>query len=77
MRDPDERYFDLLERAVVIEIEPGELASAEFVVDLDAGVNFFAAVAVRFEADAGFQQFDLGGDFGGLLRRARRLRGKD
>jgi hypothetical protein len=46
------------------------LAGAQLVVDFDQGVDFFAAPAVGFEADAGFQEFDLGGDFG----RGSRLR---
>ncbi len=50
--DADERNFDLLERAVEIEAEAGELADAEFIVDLDQGVNFFAAGAGVFEAYA-------------------------
>ena len=61
--DANKRDFDLLEGAVEIEIQAGELANAEFVVDFDHRVDFFAAVAVGFEADAGFEQFDLCGDF--------------
>ena len=67
--DADERDFDLFEGTVEVEIQAGELAGAEFVVDFDAGVNFFAAVAIGFEPDAGFEEFDFGGKFGcGLLR---------
>jgi len=44
-----------LEGAVVVEIEAGELADAQFAVDAYAGVNFFAAVAVDFETELGFQ----------------------
>ena len=54
MRDADQRDFDLFEGAVEVEVEAGELAHAEFAVDLHAGANFFAAGAVGFEADAGF-----------------------
>ncbi len=61
--DADQRDFDLFERAVEVEIQAGELASAEFVIDFDAGVDFLAAVAVGFEADAGFEEFDFGGQF--------------
>ena len=62
---------------VVVEIQASELADAEFGVDVDAGVDFFAAVAVGFEAIAGLEEFDLGGvlffvgrrcDFGFFLR---------
>ena len=59
----DQRNFDGLEAAVEIEIEAGELAGAEFIVDADAGVDFFAGVAVGFETDFGFEEFDLGGVF--------------
>ena len=55
----DKRDFDGFEGAVVVEIEAGELANAEFVVDVDAGVNFFARIAVGFEAVMGFEEFDL------------------
>ena len=68
-----------MERAVEIEIEAGELADTEFVVDTHAGVDFLAAVAVGFEAIARLEQFDLigvllrfggsGGLRGGLFRR--------
>src|SRR5580692_2370133 len=62
--DADERNFDLFEGAVEVEIEACELADTEFVVDFDQGVYFFAAVAAGFEADAGFEEFDFGGEFG-------------
>jgi hypothetical protein len=57
--DAHEREFDLLERAVVVEGQPRELAGAEFVVDVHSGVYFLAAVAVRFKAHPRFEQFDL------------------
>ena len=79
--------FNLLEGAVVIEGEPGELAGAEFIVDVDAGVDFLAAVAVGLEAVAGFEELNLRGVFrfgrsggflagslGLLLRRLLRVR---
>lgn len=44
--DTDERNFDGLKAAVEVEIEFGELAGAEFVVDADAGVDFLTGVAV-------------------------------
>ena len=50
MRDMDERDFDGLEGAVEIEIQASELAHAEFVIDFDAGVDFFTGVAIGFEA---------------------------
>ncbi len=36
---------------------------AEFVVDMHAGVDFFTAVAVGFEAVMGFEKLDLSGVF--------------
>ena len=81
--DVNERDFDGLEGPVVVEIEAGELADAEFGVDVDTRVDFFAAVAVGFEAIAGFEKLDLGwilgllgggGFFGGLLRTLLGLR---
>ncbi len=36
---------------------------AEFVVDVHPSVDFFAAVAVGFEAVMGFEKLDLGGVF--------------
>jgi hypothetical protein len=59
MGDVNERDFDGLERPVVIEIDAGELADAEFVVDMHASVDFFAPVAACFEAVAGFEKLDL------------------
>ena len=59
MSDMDERDFDGLEGTVVVEIDAGELADAEFVVDMDASVDFFPAVAVGFEAVASFEKLDL------------------
>ncbi len=53
--DVEEGDFDGLEGTVVVEIEAGELLNAELVVDVYAGVDFFAAVAVGFEAVAGFE----------------------
>ncbi len=61
MGDVDERDFDGLKGAVVVEVEASELVDAEFVVDVHAGVNFFAAVAIGFEAVAGFEKLDLSG----------------
>ena len=55
VRDADERDFDLFEGAVEVEIETGELTDAELVVDFDQGVNFLAAIAVGFEANAGLE----------------------
>jgi len=59
MRDPDERDFNLLEGAVVVEVEPGELADTNFGIDFDDAMNFFAGITVIFKADAGFEERDL------------------
>ena len=59
--DSNEGDFDGLEGAVVIEIEAGELADAEFAVDVHAGVDFFAGIAVGFETDFSFEELDLSG----------------
>jgi len=59
MRDVNERDFYRFEGAVVVEIEAGELADAEFVVDVHPGVDFFAGIAVGFKAGASFEEFDL------------------
>jgi hypothetical protein len=59
------RNFDLLEGAVEVEIKAGELADAEFAVDADAGMDFFAGVTVGFEADVGLKKFDLRRSFRG------------
>src|SRR5229473_1154921 len=67
MGDVDERDFDRFEGAVVVEIETGELAHAEFVVDVYPRMDFLAAIAVGFKADARFEQFDLCGIFSGFL----------
>ena len=64
--DAKQGKFDGLKAAVEIEIEMGELAGTEFIVDAHAGVNFFAAVTVGFEAVFGFEQFDLRGVLFGL-----------
>ncbi len=61
MSDADEREIDGFEGVVVVEIEACELADAELAVDFDAGVDFLAAVAVRFKANLRFQELDLGG----------------
>ena len=50
-----------MEGAVVVKVEAGELANAELAIDVHTGVDFFAAVAVGFEAVAGFEQLNLGG----------------
>ncbi len=50
-----ERNFDLLKRSVVVEIEAGELACAQFVVDFHAGVDFFSAGPVGLEPNAGLK----------------------
>src|ERR1700676_2418022 len=63
--DVDEGDFDLLVGAIEIEIEVRELADAEFAVDSNAGMDFLAGIAVGFEADARFQELDLGGGLGG------------
>src|SRR5229473_2816250 len=67
MGDVDERDFDRFKGAVVVEIETGELAHAEFVVDVYPRMDFLAAIAVGFKADARFEQFDLCGIFSGFL----------
>ena len=64
VRDADEWDLDLLEGAVKVEIEMGELAHAKFVVDFDEGVDFLAAVAVGFKAIWSFEEFDFGRKFG-------------
>jgi len=64
----DERDFDLLEGAVVVESDASEFASAENVVELDDGVDVFAGVAVGFEADMSFEELDLEGELGVVLR---------
>ena len=48
--DVNERDFDLLERAVEVEIEVRELADAQFAVDADAGIDLFAGIAIGLEA---------------------------
>ena len=52
--DVNERNFDGLEGAVIVEIDACELADAEFVVDVHASMDFLAAVAIDFEAVVGF-----------------------
>ncbi len=59
--DTDEGNLDLLEGAVVFEIEMSEFARAEEIVDADDGVDFFTGVAVGFDADTGFEELDLEG----------------
>ncbi len=66
--DVDERDFDGLEGAVVVEIEAGKLADAEFGADVDTRVDFLAGIAIGFEAVAGFEELDLGGVFDFLRR---------
>src|SRR5215469_14883432 len=61
--DANERNFDGLKAAIEIEIEVSELPGPEFVVDADASMNLLAGVAVAFEADFAFEEFDLGGVF--------------
>jgi hypothetical protein len=62
----DEGDFNGLEGAVVVEVEAGELLDTEFVVEVDAGVDFLAGIAVGLEAIVGFEEFDLRGAFGFL-----------
>jgi hypothetical protein len=62
--DANERNLDLLESAVEVEIEAGELAYTEFVVDFYARVDFFAASAVRFKTNSRFEQLNFCGKFG-------------
>jgi len=69
VRYADEREFHLLEGAVVVEGEPRELAGAEFIVNVHAGVNFLATVAVRFKAHARLEHLDLCGQFGYFIGR--------
>ena len=73
--DMDRGDFDLLERTVEVEAKMRKLADAEFVVDVDAGVDFFAGVAVGFKADVGFEEPDLSWNlvrfFGWLLGAGR------
>ena len=56
MRDADEGNFDLLEAAVVIEIEAGKLANADFGIDFDDAMNFFAGITVTLKADRRFEK---------------------
>ena len=59
MGDADERNLDVLESAVVVEFKGGELAGAEFGVDSDDAVNFFAGITVTFKADLRLEELDL------------------
>lgn len=59
MSDADKGQLDALKRAVEVKIQVGELRDADFVVDLDHGVNFFAAVSVGLEANLRFKKRDL------------------
>ena len=63
VRDANQGNFDRLEAAVEIEIQAAKLTHTEFVVDPDAGVDFFSRVSASFEAVFGFEQFDLRGIF--------------
>lgn len=63
MCNTNERDFQLLERAVVIKSEASEFADAGFAQDVDTSVNFAAGRTVCFEADVGFEKFNLGGGF--------------
>src|SRR5215470_8483386 len=76
MRDADKGDLDVLESAVVIELQGGELPGTEFGVDSHDAVNFFAGITVTFKADLGREELDLRRQFGrrGLLGRGRLLR---
>jgi len=63
VRDANQGNFDRLEAAVEIKIQAAKLTHTEFVVDPDAGVDFFSRVSASFEAEFGFEQFDLRGIF--------------
>src|SRR5882724_1368536 len=72
VRDANQGNFDGLEAAVETEIQTAKLTHTEFVIDPDAGVDFFSRVSASFEAVFGFEQFDLRGiffSFGWLGRR--------
>ncbi len=64
VRDVNEWNLDLFVGAVEIKVKARELANPEFAVDMNASVDFFAGVAVGFEADFRFEQLDLRGRFG-------------
>jgi hypothetical protein len=74
----DQWDIDVFEGAVVVEIEAGELADAEFGIDFDDAVDFLAGVAVGLEADFGFEEVDLGGGGrgGGFVGRLLGVNGK-
>src|SRR6266404_3110162 len=72
VRDANQGNFDRLESAVEIEIQAAKLTHTEFVIDPDAGVDFFSRVSASFEVVFGFEPFDLRGiffSFGWLGRR--------
>ena len=64
----DERNLHGLKAAVVIEVQPRELAHAKFAVDLYQRVDFFSRIAVGFEAVFCLKQLNLC-----RVRRFRRL----
>ena len=72
VRDVNRRNLDLLKGAVVVEIQTRELANAQLIVDVDAGVNFFPPVAVGLNANLRVEQADFGGKFGSLVTRSWR-----
>src|SRR5262249_38404583 len=67
MRDAQQGKLDFLKGAIVIKGKARKLMGAEFVVDSYDGVDFFAAVPIRFKAHPCFKQFDLSGNFWLLL----------
>ena len=66
--DADEWNVDLLEGAVVFEVEVREFARAQEIVDADDGVNFLVGVTVGFDADIGFEKLDLEWELGIVAR---------
>ncbi|GAC1620211.1 MAG: hypothetical protein NVS9B13_10290 [Candidatus Acidiferrum sp.] len=56
--------FNGFESPIVIKIEARELLDAQFIIDFHRRMNFLAAGAVGFEADARFQKFDARGHLG-------------
>lgn len=61
MADAHERNVDLLESAIVFEVEVSEFASTEKIVDVNDGMDLFDGIIVFLDVNIGFKKLDLEG----------------
>jgi hypothetical protein len=70
--DAHERNVDLLEGAIVFEVEVSEFAGTEKIVDVNDGMDLFDGITVFLDVNIGFEKLDLERELRGIVGGSQR-----